>query len=218
MERPESSGTKSRERFFRLWPLDVDLGDVVVQIVAVALGVILGFAATAWNERQHQQALLRETAGNIFAELSANQTGLRVVMAEHAKEAATLSKLVTGAGASTTISLADGRKALRATGVFRANVPLAIAWQIAQNDQGLTLFPYQDRYDLAWIYQVQSIYYGKEEQYENTLLNLSESPSGNYFFLVANASNQLQSIVAIEHQLDDLYTKALKQAKTEFKL
>ncbi len=99
---------------------------------------------------------------------------------------------------------------------MRVNVPLAIAWQIAQTDQGLTLLPYQDRYSLAWVYQVQTIYYQKEERFDNSMETLSESPSGNYFFQIADLANQMAAVVSTERQLDDLYTKALQRAKTEF--
>jgi hypothetical protein len=213
----EQPGPEKPEGFFTLRPVSLDLGDVAVQIVAVALGVVLGFAVTAWQERVHQGSLLRETVGNIVAELRSNQSGMRGVTAEHAKAAEILARLEKNRSASATISLAEARKALRATGPMRVNVPLGIAWQIAQNDQGLTLLPYEDRYGLAWVYQVQSIYYEKEERYENSLLDLQQSPDGNYYFEVVNLANQLQSVVAIEKQLDALYSQAIRRAKSEFK-
>jgi hypothetical protein len=209
--------TERPSGFFRLRPFDLDLGDVIAQIVAVALGVMLGFAATAWSERNHQRALLRETVANIVDELSSNKDGMSHVTAEHAKAAAALLTLAKGSAKSGHISLADARNAVREVGKMRVNVPLAIAWQIAQNDQGLTLLPYQDRYSLAWVYEVQTIYYQKQERFENSMLTLSESPSGNYFFQIADLANQMASVVNTEQQLDDLYAKAIQCAKTEFK-
>jgi len=204
--------------FFKLHPLNLDLGDMLVQIFAVALGVILGFAVTAWNERVHQRALLHETVANIAAELKSNQSGMHVVMKEHAKAADVLAKLLARGRPSMTVSLAEGTEALRETGYLRVNVPLAIAWQIAQSDQGLTLLPYQDRYDLAWVYQLQTTYYQREERYENSLFGLVQSQNGNYFFQVLDMANQLRAIVATEKQLDATYTTALKRAKSEFKV
>jgi len=206
--------TERQPRFFRLKPFDLDLGDVLVQTVAVALGVILGFAVTAWSERNHQQALLRETVANIVDELSSNKDGMSHVTAEHASAAKRLQELVSKSRSSRHVTLAEFTQVLRP---MRVNVPLAIAWQIAQNNQGLTLLPFEDRYALAWVYQVQNVYNQRQEQYENALLSLSESPSGNYYFQVVDLSNQLSSVVGIERQLNDLYSQALKRAKTEFK-
>ena len=67
-------------KFLRPEPVALDLGDVLVQVIAVALGMILGFAATAWNGHLHQQALLRQTVATIVDELRSNQSGMRVVM------------------------------------------------------------------------------------------------------------------------------------------
>jgi hypothetical protein len=206
--------TERQPKFFRLRPFDVDLGDVLVQILAVALGVMLGFAVTAWSERNHQRALLRETVANIVDELSSNKDGMSHVMAEHASEAKSLRELVNKARPSRHIGVAEFSTALRP---IRVNVPVAIAWQIAQNDQGLTLMPFDDRYSLAWVYQVQSVYYQEQQQYENSLLSLTESPDGNYYFEVVNLANEFGSVVGVEHQLNGLYSETIKQVKSKFK-
>ena len=203
----------ARRRFFQTRPLSLDLGDMLVQVVAVALGVVIGFGATSLNERLHQRALLRETIGNIVAELRSNRAGMRVVEKEHARSAAILAALV--ARTHPFVTLEQGRRALRESGQFRVNIPLAIGWQIAQNDQGLTLLPYKDRYDLAWIYQVQLVYYNAEQRYQNSLLNLTESPNGNYYFQAADLANQVHSVVAAERQLDALYTTTIDEFKKQ---
>jgi hypothetical protein len=200
--------------FFRLRPLDLDLGDVLVQIVAVALGVILGFAVTSWNEREQDRRLLHETVGNIVAEISANQTGLHEVLAPHARALAQLAGLVKRARKTRAISFDDARTAV--SGSFPRNVPLSIAWQIAQSDRGLTLLPYDDRYGLAWVYELQSIYDADESRFGDSLLTLSESPSGNYYFEIIDLANQLKAVVSTEQQLNHLYTQTLAQAKKEF--
>ena len=89
------------------------------------------------------------------------------------------------------------------------NVPLGIAWQIARNDQGLTLFPYHERYDLAFIYQ-------REQRYDEMILSISEPPNDNFYFEVVDLANQLQSVVGVERQLDVLYAKALQRAASEY--
>jgi hypothetical protein len=205
-----------RRGFLRLRPVSLDLGDVFVQVFAVALGVVVGFAVTSWSEHRHEQALLRETVENIVAEIRANQTGLREVMAEHAKQVSTLNAAVAQSQNSRTLSFSDARKVLNSSTHFSENIPLGIAWQIAQTDQGLTLLPYQDRYDLAWIYELQTFYIQAETRYESSLLNLTEPASGNYFLEAVNMSNQLGSVVATEKRLDDEYTKALAKAQKEF--
>lgn len=96
------------------------------------------------------------------------------------------------------------------------NVPLGIAWQIAQNDQGLTLFPYHERYDLAFIYQLQTFCYQREQRYNEMILSISEPPNDNFYFEVVDLANQLQSVVGVERQLDVLYAKALQRAASEY--
>lgn len=189
---------------------------MLVQTVAVALGVILGLGATGWSERVHQRALFHETVANIVQELSSNQNGMHRVTVDHAKALAILERLNARGRGSKTISLALATAALKKMGNFPENVPLAIAWQIAQNDQGLTLLPYDDRYDLAWIYQLQTIYYENEERYKNSLLSLSKPPDGDFSFEVANLTSQLHAVVLLEGQLDGEYTQALAKAKREF--
>ena len=193
----------------------IELGDVLVQVVAVALGVVLGLGATAWNERNHQRALLRETVGNIAAELRSNQAGMRRVIAEHAKSASALAAFAGKAGKSMLVSREQAKAILRPSR-FSVNIPLAIAWQIAQNDQGLALLPYQDRYDLAWVYQVQTVYYDAERRYENSILTIAEPANGNYYLQIVDLANQEQAVVRIEHQLDSLYAAALRRAHSEF--
>jgi hypothetical protein len=200
--------------FFRLRPLDLDIGDVLVQIVAVALGVILGFAVTSWNEREQDRRLLHETVGNIVAEISANQTGMHDVLGPHAHSLKQLAALVKRAGKTRSISFDEAHSMV--DGTFPRNVPLSIAWQIAQSDRGLTLLPYDDRYSLAWVYELQSIYYDAESRYSDSLLTLSEPPNGNYYFQIVDLTNQLSAVVATEQQLNQLYTQTLAKAKKEF--
>jgi hypothetical protein len=203
--------------FFKFRPVHVDLGDVLVQILAVALGVILGFAVTAWTEQVRQRSLLRETVGNIVTELRSNQDGMRQVTAQHARSAAQLAAFSKRSKHAQTVSLNDAETVL-APHSFPVNIPLGIAWQIAQNDQGLTLLPYEDRYDLAWIYQVQIVYYEAEQRYENSLLTVAEPRDGNYYIEIVDLANQVQAVVGIERKLDDLYTNAIKRAAHEFAL
>ena len=197
------------ERFFSLRPVHIDLGDVVVQVVAVALGVILGLGAAAWTDRLHEQSLLHETAGNITAEVRSNQQGLHVVMAAHAKLATDLNALVEKSAPRAVISRSQivavfGRRH------FPQNIPLGIAWQIAQNDRGLALLPYDERYKLAWIYQLQTFFVASEQRFVDTLLSPQEPAADNYYFAASSLAGQLGSIVATERQLDGLYTEALK--------
>lgn len=217
---PDTDGepaARAPARFLTLKPLHVDLGDVLVQVVAVALGVVLGFAVTAWSERARQNGLLRATAGNIVAELSSNQAGMAGVSGGHAKSLATYAALLRRADASRSVSYADAKKAILGT-TLRTNVPLSVAWQIAQSDQGLSLLDYDDRYRLGWVYQLQSVYYQAEDRYKTSLLTVTEPPNGNYYFLVLDLANQEQSVVATERQLDGLYTKTIADLKKKFQI
>jgi hypothetical protein len=126
----------------------------------------------------------------------------------HASTAATLAKLAERGRASTQISLSAARVVLRRANA-ETNVPLGIAWQSAQNDQGLTLFPYHERYDLAFIYQ-------RKQRYDEMILSISEPSNDNFYFEVVDLANQLQSVVCVERQLDVLYAKALQRAASEY--
>jgi len=193
----DKSALPEQVGFLRFRPLHVDLGDVLVQIVAVALGVIVGFAVTSWNERVHQRALLRDTISNIVAEIRSNQSGLHEVMREHARGTVTFTAFLAQSRDSMSLSRNQAKQAIRYAGHFRENIPLSIAWQIAQSDQGLALLPYQDRYDLAWIYQVQNVYYQAEERFKSSLLTVTEPPNNNYYFLILDLDNQEQSVVVV---------------------
>lgn len=133
----------------------------------------------------------------------------------HASTAAMLAKLAERGRPSTRISLSDARMVLRRANP-ETNVPLGIAWQIAQNDQGLTLFPYHERYDLAFIYQLQTYSYQREQRYNEMILSISEPPNDNFYFEVVDLANQLQSVVGVERQLDVPYAKALQRAASEY--
>jgi hypothetical protein len=217
-EQQVEPGPERPRRFFTLEPVSVDLGDALVQVFAVALGVIIGFAVTSWNDREHQRSLLHATVGNIVAELRANQNGMKQVIAGHEQAADSLRTAVFRARPKRSLSLVEGQRALNGIGPFRMNIPLGIAWQIAQSDQGLTLLPYQDRYDLAWVYQLQDFYYQAEQRFENSLLTVSESPTGNYYFQAVNLMNQEQSVVATERRLMQLYGDTIAHLQKEFQV
>ena len=207
------ASTTPRRPFLRLRPFRLDPGNLLAQIIAVALGVMIGFGVPAWNERAHQQTLSRETLNNIVNELKANQAGMRVVMKEHAKSAAMLTSALAAPRKSMKLTQRRAERLLRAGAKFRENIPLSIAWQIAQNDPGLTRLAYQDRYNLAWIYQLQSTYYQAEERYRNALLTVVEPPSGNYYLQMLDLAIEAQAVVAAERQLDRLYTAVVAEAQ-----
>jgi len=201
---------RRRRGFLEFRPVNLDLGDVLVQIIAVALGVVLGFGVTSWTERVRQRGLFRDTVGTIVNEIKSNQTGMRLVIKEHAALAAALAVPLKDPRRS--VSIDQVQRALMSR-AFRLNVPLSIAWQIAQNDQGLTLLPFQDRYDLAWVYQLQTIYYGAEQRYQESILSFHDAPGGNYYAEAANLANQMTAVVLSERQLDDAYSRALKRSQ-----
>ncbi len=192
--------------------MSLDLGDVLAQIVAVALGVVLGFGVTSWSEHLRQRSLFHDTIGTILGELKANQHGLRIVMKEHASLAAASNATLHASNRS--LSIDQARRMLKGQ-AFRQNIPLAIAWQIAQSDQGLTLLPFEDRYDLAWIYQLQSVYYDAEQRLENSVLTFHDVAGGNYFIEMTDLANQLTAVVAAERQLDAAYSEAIKRSQND---
>jgi hypothetical protein len=199
-------------RFLEIKPVSLDLGDVLVQIIAIALGVILGLGVTSWTTHIHERALFHDTVGTIVSELKSNQRGLRVVMKEHATFLSALKASLTRSNRAISLDQARGMLKNRQA---RLNIPLAVAWQIAQSDQGLTLLPFDDRYNLAWVYQLQAFYYETEQRLQNTLLSFHDAPGGNYYLEMAAIANQLNAVVSAEHQLDTEYTAALKESQKD---
>jgi len=210
----DRSGASKPAGFLRFRPLGLDLGDMLVQVVAVALGVILGFGATSWNEHAHERQLLHSTVQNIVAELASNDSGMSVVVHDHAASAAELAALAKSARASAFIPLATAKSALRSRG-FGVNIPLDVAWQIAQSDQGLALLPYKDRYDLGWIYQLQRYYFTAEDRYRTSLMTLSEPANGNFYFEIADLANQMGAVVLAERQLAGLYKTEIERVRRD---
>jgi hypothetical protein len=202
-----------RRKFFEIKPVSLDLGDVLVQMISIAIGVVIGFGITSWTEHLRQRALFHDTVGTIVSEIRSNQKGLHVVMKPHA---AFVGRLVAALAVSKrSVSLNDVRGLMNSQHAFQTNIPLAIAWQIAQGDQGLVLLPFQDRYDLAWIYQLQSEYYSAEQRYQNSALSFREVADGNYYIQIVDLANQLSAVVSNERQLDEAYTQALLESKKD---
>ena len=202
-------------RFFTLRPVHIDLGDMVVQVVAVALGVLLGLGAAAWTDRLREQATLHDTVGNIATEVRSNQQGLHVVMAAHAKLATDLNALVKSATPRASVSRGQIVTLFRGR-PFSQNIPLGIAWQIAQNDRGLALLPYDERYQLAWVYQLQTVFVASEQRFADTVFSPQAPAADNYFFATVSLANQVGSIVANERQLDGLYTSTLRSLHEQY--
>src|SRR5471030_2117485 len=103
---------KERRRFFEIKPVSLDLGDVLVQMISIAIGVVIGFSVTSWTEQLRQRALFHDTVATIVAEIKSNQYGLRVVMKEHAAFAQSLASSVKSS--RRTMSLDDVRRLMTA--------------------------------------------------------------------------------------------------------
>ena len=71
-------------RFLRIRPLRLDLGDVLVQIVAVFLGVICAFGVNSWQTRNSERQLLSATLRGIVVEIQSNRDTLRAAKPAHA--------------------------------------------------------------------------------------------------------------------------------------
>jgi hypothetical protein len=124
-----------------------------------------------------------------------------------------LLSLLRGAREKKSVSLTELLTMLRAHSAFGINAPLSVAWQIAQNDQGLSLLPYDTRYTLAELYQVQATFYEAEQRYGNSLLAIRPSPTDNYIVETIDLANQANVVVIAETQLDQLYTAALQKVR-----
>ncbi len=200
-------------RFLRIRPIRLDLGDVLVQIVAVALGVICAFAVNSWETRHNREVLQRATQSGIVSEIDSNRANLRDVMVHHTITLHALESLLQKARATKFVSSIDLFTTMHARGAFGLDVPLDIAWQIAQSDRGLSLLSYDTRYTLAEVYQVQASFYDAERRYGDSLLSIRQSPTDNYFIETLDLANQANVVVIAETQLDDLYTEALRKVR-----
>ncbi|HTA39832.1 MAG TPA: hypothetical protein VK760_12185 [Candidatus Acidoferrales bacterium] len=200
-------------RFLRMRPLRIDLGDVLVQIIAVFLGVICAFGVNSWQTRNSEQALLRATLRGIVVEIQSNHDSLQTVKARHATSLRALMGLLVKARTTKYISITDLLLTLKNRGEFGINAPLDIAWQIAQSNQGLSLLSYDDRYTLAALYRTQGVFYDAERRYGDTLLSIRQSPTDNYLIETIDLANQANVVVVAETQLDALYTDALKKIR-----
>jgi hypothetical protein len=195
----------------RIRPLRLDFGDVLVQVVAVFLGVVCAFAVNAWQAQNTERALFKATMASIVSEIESNRESLRVVRSQHAKAARALRGLIIATRKDRFVSDVDLLRTLRADNRFGTNVPLDIAWQLAQSDRGLSLLSFGNRYTLAEVYQVQSAFYASEKQLGNSMLSIPQSPTNNYFIEALDLADQANIVVLAETQLDGLYTDALRK-------
>jgi hypothetical protein len=200
-------------RFLRIRPLRLDLGDVLVQIVAVFLGVVCAFAVNAWQAQNAEQTLFHATLRGIVVEAESNQSSLRTVQGQHAETAAALKRLIVVSRKDRFISSNDLLKTIQNHPSFGTNEPLDIAWQLAQDDQGLSLLSYDDRYALAQLYQVQSAFYLSEKRFGDSLLSLPQSPTDNYFIETLDLADQAAVVDLAGAQLDRLYSEALPKIR-----
>jgi len=196
----------------RIRPLRLDFGDALVQIVAVFLGVVCAFAVNAWQAQNSQRALFKATMASIVSEIESNQQSLRVVREQHAESAQALRRLVVAGRKGRFVSGDDLLRTLQRDR-FGTNVPLDIAWQLAQSDQGLSLLSFDNRYTLAEVYQVQAAFYASEKQLGDSMLSIPQSPTNNYFIETLDLADQANVVVLGETQLDGLYTKALQKVR-----
>jgi|GEM_PF-3222530 len=196
----------------RIRPLRLDFGDALVQIVAVFLGVVCAFAVNAWQAQNSQRALFKATMASIVSEIESNQQSLRVVREQHAESAQALRRLVVAGRKGRFVSGDDLLRTLQRDR-FGTNVPLDIAWQLAQSDQGLSLLSFDNRYTLAEVYQVQAAFYASEKQLGDSMLSIPQSPTNNYFIETLDLADQANVVVLGETQLDGLYTKALQNVR-----
>lgn len=81
MESPKLPGPAPLQRHGRGWRWlrreAIDLGDMVVQIVGVVVGILLALLINNWSTQRQQQAAVTEAMHAIRAELAANRVQLR---------------------------------------------------------------------------------------------------------------------------------------------
>lgn len=153
-EPPESPPPSKRKRFRWLKRDGIDLGDAVVQFVAVVVGIVLGVFITQWVAHSHQQAAVHQAMNAIRTELADNRPLLRENATRWYKTATRLMK-------ETPKNPKKSRRMCYMwpgwSGPGGANVTDA-AYQTAIATQALAHMPFKQAHQVAEIYTFQSGY------------------------------------------------------------
>jgi hypothetical protein len=146
----------------RIRPLRLDFGDALVQVVAVFLGVVCAFAVNAWQPQNTERALFRRRWRASSARSSRISRAYAPCGGQHAKSARALTSLIVATRKDRFVSDEDLLRTLRANNSFGTNVPLDVARQLAQSDEGRSLLLFDNRYMLAEVNQTQAIFCASE--------------------------------------------------------
>ena len=130
----------------------IDLGDVVVQIIAVVVGILLALFINDWVTQRQQQANVDEALRAIRAELAANRVSLH-------QSAARLTAMVVALRDSPKNRNQPARWCFQWDGWNGTNTPnlLDSAYQTAIATQALSYMPFKQAQRVAQVYGHQHI-------------------------------------------------------------
>lgn len=126
---------------------------LLIESALIVLSVLLGFVATAWQQRRGERALAAEAEQNFRREIAENLQALEAVQPKHAAVVARLGELAATPRAGETAFLAL-RDAMPAGGM--AVPPLAdAAWETATSTGALRFLGYERAAHISVPYQIQ---------------------------------------------------------------
>ena len=183
------------------------LGSALFQGALVVLGVILGFLITEWQADSARRADAQHALASILEEIAANRESVAAARAYHDEKMDVLD-------ASSANTPPDVRAFNRGF-VSPAQVSAA-AWTTAGETGALSNLPFDQVLALGRIYSQQAAYL--QQQATVSTVIYSELFERGATGILQNA-NGLRAILATfsyrEQQLEDAYTKALTEIKTQ---
>jgi type II secretory pathway pseudopilin PulG len=191
-----------RRRFRSLRRGAIDLGDVVVQIFAVVIGILLALFIDNWGTERQQQNAVDVAVRAIHAELAANRAGLR-------KNAERLNRMATNLESATENRNQAPRPCYewpQWEGTGAVNLVDA-AYQTAIATQALSHMPFEQAQRIAQAYGYQHFY--------QQAFSLFRS----MFLTPASASQcvaELESFSRNERLLDTAYTPLIGPDKAKW--
>lgn len=191
---PDTPPERKRWRWFKREA--IDLGDVVVQIAAVVIGILLALLINDWVTQRQQQANVDEAVRAIHAELTGNRSVVRNYAAHMYRMAAAMQDSTKNRDKPAQFCyLWDQWRGIGGL------VPLDAAYQTSIATQALANMPFKQAQVISQIYGWQR-YILKGIELDTTLLTQQSHP-------VAFCAGIVEEIGMNAMRLDDQYSKLI---------
>lgn len=180
----------------------IDLGDVVVQVIAVVIGILLALFINNWVTRRQQHANVDEAMRAIHAELSANRSALH-------QSAAALTAMAVAMQASPQNLNQPARWCYQWDGWAGTNTANLVesAYQVAVATQALSYMPFKQAQAIAQVYGHQHV-----EQQDFAMIRNNVLVAGPQPLAICLAG--IVGIVQDEHALNARYNPLIGPDRT----